>query len=41
MRDGKTLVGPVSKEQSTAVKEHLLSTGELLKIIVRIETSAR
>lgn len=32
MQDGKTLVGPVSKEQSAAVKEHLLSTGELLKI---------
>lgn len=32
MRDGKTLVGPVSKEQSAAVKDHLLSTGELLKI---------
>ncbi len=32
MRDGKTLVGPVAKEQSTAVKDHLLSTGELLKI---------
>jgi len=32
MRDGKTMVGPVSKEQSTAVKDHLLSTGDLLKI---------
>jgi len=32
MRDGKTFVGPVSKEQAAAVKDHLLSTGELLKI---------
>jgi predicted ATP-binding protein involved in virulence len=32
MRDGKTLVGPVSKEQTEAVKDHLLTTGELLKI---------
>ncbi len=32
MRDGKTLVGPVSKEQTAAVKDHLLTTGELLKI---------
>jgi predicted ATPase len=32
LRDGKTLVGPVSKEQTAAVKDHLLTTGELLKI---------
>jgi hypothetical protein len=32
MLDGKTLVGPVSKEQTAAVKDHLLTTGELLKI---------
>ena len=32
MRDGKTLVGPVSKAQTAAVKDHLLTTGELLKI---------
>jgi hypothetical protein len=32
LRDGKTLVGPVSKEQTSAVKDHLLTTGELLKI---------
>jgi len=32
MRDGKTLVGSVSKEQAAAVKDHLLTTGELLEI---------
>jgi predicted ATPase len=32
LREGKTLVGPVSKEQTSAVKEHLLTTGELLEI---------
>lgn len=32
MRDGKTFVGPVSKEQRDAVKEHLLTTGDLLKV---------
>jgi hypothetical protein len=32
MQDGKTLVGPVSKEQTADVKDHLLTTGELLKI---------
>jgi predicted NAD-dependent protein-ADP-ribosyltransferase YbiA (DUF1768 family) len=32
MRDGKTFVGPVSKEQREAVKEHLLTTGDLLKV---------
>lgn len=32
MRDGKTVVGPISKEQRQAVKDHLLSTGELLTV---------
>ena len=32
MRDGKTFVGLVSKEQRDAVKEHLLTTGDLLKV---------
>ncbi len=32
MQDGKTLVGPVSKEQRDAVKDHLLTTGDLLTI---------
>lgn len=32
MRDGKTLIGPVSKEQTAAVKDRLLTTGDLLKI---------
>lgn len=32
MRDGRTLVGNVAKEQSQAVKEQLLSTGELLTV---------
>lgn len=32
MRDGKTIVGPVSKEQRDAVKEHLLTTGDLLTV---------
>ena len=30
LRDGKTVVGPIAKEQSDAVKAHLLTTGELL-----------
>ena len=32
MRDGKTYVGLVSKEQRDAVKEHLFTTGDLLKV---------
>jgi hypothetical protein len=32
MRDGKTYAGPVSREQRDAVKDHLLSTGDLLKV---------
>jgi predicted ATPase len=32
MRDGKTFVGLVSKEQRDAVKNHLLTTGDLLTI---------
>jgi predicted ATPase len=32
MRDGSTLVGHVAKEQSQAVKDNLLSTGELLTV---------
>jgi len=32
MRDGQSQVGPVSKEQTAEVKDHLLTTGELLKI---------
>jgi predicted ATPase len=32
MRDGKTVVGPVSQEQRQAVKDRLLSTGELLTV---------
>ena len=32
MRDGKTVVGRVSKEQCQAVKEKLLSTGDLLTV---------
>ena len=30
MKNGKTVIGPVSKEQRDAVKDHLLTTGELL-----------
>jgi predicted ATPase len=32
MRDGKTVVGPISREQRQAVKDHLLTTGELLTV---------
>ena len=32
MRDGRTLVGRVATEQSQAVKDHLLTTGELLTV---------
>lgn len=32
MQDGKTIIGPVSKEQREAVKERLLTTGELLTV---------
>jgi len=32
MRDGKTVVGPISKEQQKAVKDQLLTTGELLTV---------
>lgn len=32
MRDGKTVVGPISKEQRQAVQDHLLTTGELLTV---------
>ena len=32
MQEGKTIVGPVSKAQRDAVKEHLLTTGELLTV---------
>jgi len=32
LRDGKTLVGPVAKEQREAVKDRLLTTGELLTV---------
>jgi predicted ATPase len=32
MRDGQTRVGPVSKEQRDAVKNRLLTTGELLTV---------
>ena len=32
MREGKTMVGPVSKEQRDAVKDHLLTTGDLLTV---------
>jgi predicted ATPase len=32
MRDGATVVGRVSKEQRQAVKDHLLTTGELLTV---------
>jgi hypothetical protein len=32
MRDGNTVVGPVSKEQRQAVKDQLLTTGELLTV---------
>jgi predicted ATPase len=32
MRDGNTFVGRVSKEQRQAVKDHLLTTGELLTV---------
>ena len=32
MQDGKTLVGPVSKEQREAVKDKLLTTGDLLTV---------
>jgi hypothetical protein len=32
MQDGKTVVGRVSKEQRQAVKDHLLTTGELLTV---------
>ena len=32
MREGRTVVGKVSKEQREAVKDHLLTTGELLTV---------
>ena len=32
MQDGQTVIGPVSKEQRDAVKDHLLSAGELLTV---------
>ncbi len=32
MRDGKTLVGRVATEQAQAIKDHLLTTGELLTV---------
>jgi predicted ATPase len=32
MRDGRTIVGPVSTEQRQAVKDRLLSTGDLLRV---------
>jgi len=32
MQDGKTAVGPLSKEQRESVKDHLLTTGELLTV---------
>lgn len=32
MREGKTIVGPVSKEQREAVRDHLLTTGDLLTV---------
>ena len=32
MRDGRTLVGRVSKEQQQSVRDHLLTTGELLTV---------
>jgi predicted ATPase len=32
MRDGRTLVGRVATEQSQAIKDHLLTTGELLTV---------
>ena len=32
MKDGKTMIGPVSKEQQAAVRDHLLTTGELLTV---------
>jgi hypothetical protein len=32
MRDGKTVVGRVAPEQAQAVKDHLLTTGELLTV---------
>jgi predicted ATPase len=32
MREGKTIVGRVSKEQRLSVKDHLLSTGDLLMV---------
>lgn len=32
MKDGKTVVGPVAADQSQAIKDHLLRTGELLTV---------
>ncbi len=32
MRDGQTIIGPVSKEQCDAVRDHLLNTGDLLTV---------
>jgi len=32
MREGATVVGRVSKEQRQSVKDHLLTTGELLTV---------
>ncbi len=32
MLDGKTIVGPVANEQREAIREHLLTTGELLTV---------
>ena len=41
MKDGKTVVGPVSQEQRDAVKDHLLTSGDLLRVETpRIESTA-
>ena len=41
MREGATIIGPVSREQRQAIKEQLLSTGELLTVDrARIEEEA-
>jgi predicted ATPase len=32
MKEGRTIIGPVAKDQRAGVKDHLLTTGELLTV---------
>ena len=42
MKEGKTVVGPVAEDQQAAVRDRLLSTGELLSIEnARLEPAAQ